>query len=379
MRIAFNATALLSPLTGIGQYAFELATRLAADPAHELHCFYGLGWSQEVRTSPLPGVDKLFPWLRRLVPNSYGVSRFLQNRNFRRKAPAGRFDVYHEPNFLPFNFKGPLVTTVHDLSWIRFPEAHPVERVEAMTRYFEPGLRRATLILTDSVFVKNEIVEVFGVDPARIIPIPLGVNPLFRPLQAEATAGVMDRLGLRHGSYLLAVGTLEPRKNLVTALRAYAALPAQHQDAFPLVLAGIKGWRTEALDQALEPLASSGRVRLTGYLDREDLARVIAGAAALVYPSIYEGFGLPPLEAMACGVPTIVSNAASLPEVVGDTGIVVSPHDTEALREAMLRMIESPQLRQELGAQALRRAGLFSWDACLAQTLAAYRRAIEMA
>ena len=377
MRIAFNATALLSPLTGIGQYAFELAQRLAADSAHDAEFFYGLAWSREVRTTPLPGARTLFGMARRFVPNSYAVSRYLQGRKFTQA--ARRFDVYHEPNFLAYRFDGPLVLTVHDLSWIRFPQAHPAERVAAMNRYFEPSLRRAAVVLTDSAFVKQEVIDVFGIDPQRILPIGLGVSPLFRPLPADATAPLMARQGLAHGSYLLAVGTLEPRKNLVTALRAYAALPEASQCAYPLVLAGIKGWHNEDLDAQLQPLIASGRVRLTGYLSREDLAALIAGATALVYPSIYEGFGLPPLEAMACGVPTIVSNVASLPEVVGDTGLLIEPYDHEGLRDAMQRLIDSPRLRADLGAQALRRAASFTWDSCARQTVAAYGRAIAQA
>lgn len=375
MRIAFNAIALLSPLTGIGQYSLELATRLAADPEHEAEFFYAYGWSKQARPEPLKGAGAVLPLLRRRVPYSYAISRFIQGRRFSRRAESGRFDVYHEPNFLAFRFSGPTVTTVHDLSWIRFPQAHPVERVRAMNRYFEPGLRRSSLILTDSEFVKREVMEVFGIAPERIVSIPLGVSPLFRRLGPAETAGVLAAQGLSHGNYLLTVGTLEPRKNLISALRAYARLPEASRRAFPLVLAGLKGWHSDELDREMAPLLASGQVRLTGYLSREDLAVVIAGATALVYPSIYEGFGLPPLEAMACGVPTIVSNVASLPEVVGDTGLLVDPHDHGGLRDAMARLIDSPELRAALADKALARSARFSWDTCYAATVAAYRRA----
>ncbi len=378
MRIAFNAIALLSPLSGIGQYAMELATRLAGDPAHQAQFFYGLGWSREVRAAPLPAARTLFPTLRRLIPNSYAISRYLQGSNFSRVAKRAGFDVYHEPNFLPFAFRGPTVTTVHDLSWIRFPQAHPIERVRAMHRYFEPGLRRSSLILTDSEFVKREVIEVFGIAPERIVSIPLGVGPLFRPHTPQETRAVLDAQGLTHGNYLLTVGTLEPRKNLIAALRAHAQLPATLQDAFPLVLAGGRGWHNDALDRELEPLLAAGRVRVLGYLSRTDLAALIAGANSLVYPSIYEGFGLPPLEAMACGVPTIVANVASLPEVVGDTGLLVEPHDHSALRDAMRQLIEAPEVRASLSARALLRAGGFRWDRCYADTIAAYRRAADL-
>ena len=186
---------------------------------------------------------------------------------------------------------------------------------------------------------------------------------------------MLQAQGLAHGRYFLAVGTLEPRKNLVAALRAYSQLPQATQDAFPLVLAGMKGWHSAQLDRELAPLEASGRVRLTGYLERAELAALIAGATALVYPSIYEGFGLPPLEAMASGVPTIVSNVSSLPEVVGDTGLLVEPHDHKALCEAMRQMADAPELRAALAARALERSRQFSWDECAARTFAAYERA----
>jgi glycosyltransferase involved in cell wall biosynthesis len=377
MHVAFNAVALLSPLTGIGQYAFEIANRLAADPEHEAQFFYALlGWSPQVRAAAVPAAGAVLPRARRYLPQAYRISRWLQGRSFARGLQQHRFDLYHDPNYLPFPFDGPVVTTVHDLSWIRFPQAHPPERVRAMNRYFEPALRRSTLVLTDSEFVKREIVEVFGIDPARIVPIPLGVSAAFGPRAPSETEPVLRAHGLRHGGYLLAVATLEPRKNLVAALRAYAALPDSLQNSVPLVLAGLKGWGTGPLEQVMAPLVASGRVRLTGYLSRPELALLTAGAAALVYPSIYEGFGLPPLEAMACGVPTIVSNVASLPEVVGDTGLLIDPHDDLGIRDAMRELIDEPQRRAELAARALARSTQFSWEKCYAATVAAYRRAV---
>ena len=311
------------------------------------------------------------------MPHSYAIGRLLRARNFAREIASRKFDVYHAPNFLSFPFPGPTVTTVHDLSWIRYPQSHPIERVRAMNRYFEPGLRRSSLVLTDSLFVKQELIDVFGLAPERVLAIPLGVAPLFHPRGPQETAAVLQAQGLTHGNYLLTVGTLEPRKNLVAALRAYALLPQSTQRAFPLVLAGMKGWHSDELDREMAPLLASGRVRMTGYLAREDLAALIAGATALVYPSIYEGFGLPPLEAMASGVPTIVSNVSSLPEVVGDTGLLVEPHDHTSLRDAMLRLLDAPGLRAELAARAQVRAARFTWDQCAAETFAAYERAVR--
>lgn len=379
MQVAFNATALLSPLTGIGQYAHHLALGLQQIPEIDVNFFYGTGWSRDVRGKPLPNVTTIKTLVRRFLPNSYAVSRaFQQNRfsEFTRKTPH---DVYHEPNFLAYRFDGPSIITVHDLSWIRYPEMHPIERVRAMDKNFQPGLDRASLILTDSEFVKRELIDVFNVKPERIRPVLLGVEALFHPRSADETRSVLDANGLLHGQYLLAVGTLEPRKNLAVALRAFMRLDPQLRKRFPLVLVGMKGWHTSALEQQIAPLVAAGEIRQLGYLAREDLAKVIAGATTLIYPSIYEGFGLPPLEAMACGIPVITSNVSSIPEVVGDTGVMIAPHDVDGLVEAMKTMLTGPELREGMARKALVRSAQFTWANCVTQTVDAYRSVISHA
>jgi len=377
MRVALNATALLSPLTGIGQYTYHLAKGLQALPELELELFYGTSWSKEVRDQPVPSIAAIKSLVKRFIPYAYSVNRFLQQNRFDRGVQSNGADIYHEPNFLAFKFNGPSVITVHDLSWIRFPHTHPTERVRAMSTYFEPGLRRAALILTDSEFVKRELMDVFGVKADRIKPVLLGVEPLFYPRTAVDTQSVLNRHDLVHGQYLLAVGTLEPRKNLEVALRAYMLLPQQVRKHFPLVLVGMNGWRTSALEQQIEPLVRAGEIRQIGYLPREELAMVTAGALTLIYPSIYEGFGLPPLEAMACGVPVIASEVSSLPEVVGDTGLLINPHDDEGLAQAIQKMITDSDIRQQLSQKALARSAEFTWDKCARQTVDVYRQALN--
>jgi alpha-1,3-rhamnosyl/mannosyltransferase len=260
---------------------------------------------------------------------------------------------------------------------VRYPDAHPPERVRALNKYFPAGLAQARLILTPSEFIKRELVEVFGVAPERIRPVLLGAEPSFQPMSAGQTQAVMTANGLVHGHYLLGVGTLEPRKNLALALQAFMRLSPALRRQYPLVLVGMKGWNTSALERQIEPLVAAGEIRQLGYLPRADLAAVIAGATALVYPSIYEGFGLPPLEAMACGVPVIVSNVSSLPEVVGDTGVLIDPQDVDGLTAAMQQVLASPELRQSLSQKALARSATFTWARCVDQTVAVYREALS--
>ncbi len=373
MQIAFNATALLSPLTGIGQYSYHLAMGLMAQQNLKLDFFYGAFWSKQLRSSPNGTLAASLPWLRRHIPYSYELRRWLQNSQFRQGTQRKQFDLYHEPNILALRFDGPTVITVHDLSWIRHPEAHPVERVRAMNRYFETGLRQAHALITDSTFVKQEIIDVFGVAPELITPIALGVDTLFKPLTPHQTLAVLSRHHLEHGHYFLAVGTLEPRKNLALALKAYLQLPTAIQQRNPLVLIGMKGWHTSALEQQIAPLIRKGLVRQLGYLERADLAVLMAGALTLVYPSIYEGFGLPPLEAMACATPVICANSSSLPEVVGNTGVLIEAHNDLALANAMVRMAEDDEWRTELAHQAVERAASLTWAHCVDKTIGVYR------
>jgi glycosyltransferase involved in cell wall biosynthesis len=379
IRLAFNATSLLSPLTGIGQYSRHLALGLANRADIDTDFFYGAVWSKAVRDAPLPGPASLLPLLRRYVPYSYQLRRLVQgNRWFVKQSRSCPFDLYHEPNILPFPFMGPTVITVHDLSWIRHPEAHPPERVRAMNKYFQPGLDQAALILTDSEFVKSELIDVFGIRPERIRAVMLGVEALFHPRAADQAYSVLHTHQLVYRNYILAVGTLEPRKNLSVALQAFMRLSPALRKQFPLVLVGMRGWNTSDLEKQIAPLVASGEIRLLGYLPREDLATVISGATTLVYPSIYEGFGLPPLEAMACGIPVISSNVSSIPEVVGDTGILIDPHDVNAFTEAMELMVTSPEIRRSMATNALDRSKAFTWANCVDGTVEAYKVALEM-
>ena len=374
MKVGLNATSLLSPLTGIGQYTYHLAKGLQKFEDLELNMFYANGWSTEVRDKPIKQIRNIKLLLKKFVPKTYEISRYIQQSYFNERSFTKVKGIYHEPNFLAFDYAGPLVLTVHDLSWIRYPEMHPADRVRNMNKHFQKSMERASMIITDSQAIKHEIMDMFGVADTRIKSIPLGVETLFRPLNEEESKPVLLQHGLSHRKYILAVGTLEPRKNLSSVLLAYMQLPTNIRKHYPLVLVGMSGWHTSALEKQMAPLVAAGEIRQLGYLEREDLAVVIAGALTLVYPSIYEGFGLPPLEAMTCGIPVIASNVSSLPEVVGDSGLLVNPHDIDDISKAMETMITAPDIRARSAQKALARSAEFSWDSCVDQTMGIYRQ-----
>lgn len=377
INLAFNGVALLSPLTGIGQYTLRLAQAMATRVDVKPQYFYGAAWSSHVKSDVPENAKRLMTWVRQHVPYSYELRQYIQTRRFIQGSAGGVFDVYHEPNNVLLPFDGASVLTVHDLSWIRYPDMHPIERVRAMDKYFEPGLSRATRIITDSAFVKRELMDVFGVSSDIIHPVLLGAESSFQPLEAVGTLRVLEAQGLTHGSYWLAVGTLEPRKNLQLALKAFMRLHSSARKACPMVLVGMKGWNTDPLLALLNPLIETGEVKLLGYLSRQDLATVVAGAKALVYPSVYEGFGLPPLEAMCAGVPVIACNVASLPEVVGDAGILLDPNDVDGLTTQLERLLDDATLRNQLAQRALLRSKRFSWEQCADETVGVYKAALS--
>lgn len=361
-------------MTGVGQYTLQLARSLLALDSLDLAFFDGTHSSRELRSDPSSARGTARSWVRRLVPGAYEIKRMLEQRRFSRAA-AG-YDVYHEPATLALAFPGATVVTVHDLSWIRHPETHPPERVRALERHFEPALRSAARVITGAAFIKQEVMQIFGVPGTSIDVIPHGRDPAFRPLAANETSRVLGPAGLLHGGYFLCVGTLEPRKNLVLAIQAHALLPAALRSRHPLVIAGMRGWGDSTVGKQLAAKIAAGEVRLMGYVARGDLVRLTAGALAMVYPSLYEGFGLPPLEAMACGVPPITSNTSSLPEVVGDAGLMVDPADVEGLSAAMLELAQDPGRRADLSARSLARSEGFSWERCALATRATYRKVL---
>ncbi len=375
LRVALNGWSMLSPHTGIASYTRNLALALIRQDGVALRYFYGHSWSDELRDAPMPGMNAVKHWVKRLVPHPYALMRYLQQQRFSSGLREAHCDLYHEPSFLPFAFDGPTVITIHDLSPLRFPGTHPASRVREFQEQLPRAIDCAATIIVDAESVRQEVIATFGVRPERVRAIHLGVAADYRPREAAELLPVLNRHRLAAGHYLLAVGTLEPRKNLIQAMNAFAGLPAALRATHPLVIAGMRGWLTHDLESRIRKLEARGEVRWLGYVSAADLPQLYAGAAMLVYPSLYEGFGLPVLEAMASGIPVITSNRASLPEVAGDVGVLIDPEDPAALREQMQRLLEDPAAAARLGEQGVVRARGFTWQACAEKTLTVYRAA----
>lgn len=373
MKVAFNASSLIGSLTGIGHYSYNLAKTLINQKL-EIDFFYRRSWEKRLIHQNTKPKYQYRSFIRNNIPFSYSLDRMACQIRFDQGLKKIRPDIYHEPNFLAFKSDLPTIITVHDLSWIKHPEVHPKSRVKAMNKYFDKGLSHAEMVITDSNYIREEVINTLNFPKEKIVAIPLGSDEIFKPRESNNTQSILNHYSLHHGKYILAVGTIEPRKNLLTALRAFVRLPKKLRMEYPLVIVGMNGWLNADLDKELHPLITTGEVRLLGYVSRSDLATIYAGAISLIFPSIYEGFGLPPLEAMASGIPVIASNKSSIPEVIGDSGILVDPYDIDGFFSALELLINDSNTRNQLSMKALNRSKQFSWDLCGQATLAVYQQ-----
>jgi len=291
-----------------------------------------------------------------------------------RRARRLGLDVLHCPVPLaPLRSRVPLVVTAHDaIAWDR-PEW--LTRVNAVhgRAVVGPALRRAAAVLTPSEHARSRLVARAGLDPDRVYVAPWGISPRFSP--GPRPDALLQGLGVP-GPYLLTVGTLQPRKNIEALVQAFERL-AEGGAPHHLVVVGARGWLDDALVGLLRSSALAERIHVTGRVSDDDLVRLYRGTECFAFPSRYEGFGFPPLEAMACGAPVVSSDRTSLPEAVGDAALTVDPDDADALERAIGEVLGSPARRAELAARGPQRAAGFTWSRCAERCAAAYRRAIE--
>lgn len=376
MRVILNVDAITAPLTGIGRYALELAQGLARQTTiDELRLYSAFRWVDD--PAHALAANRTIAQLRRSVPfktQALELYTHLRAALFRAHTRRLRGYLLHTPNYILMPFDGPTATTVHDLSALNYPETHPVERVRFLDRHLPRTLERADAVLTDSRFIADEIHARLGVPRAKLHTVALGVDPAYRPRSAHELAEPLACHGLVAGGYLLVVATQEPRKNLVRLVRAYAALRADLRARAPLVIVGARGWLNRELEQTLGPLEASGAARRLGYVSEDALPLIYAGARAFAFPSLYEGFGLPVLEAMASGVPSLTSNVSSLPEVGADIALGVDPLDEDALRDGLERILDDEPWRADATTRGPQYAQQFPWSRCVEETVAVYRQ-----
>jgi glycosyltransferase involved in cell wall biosynthesis len=293
-----------------------------------------------------------------------------------RLARRVELDLLHCPAPLaPVRSRVPTVVTVHDVLGLDHPEWFTRPLALHSRLVLGPALRNAACVLVSSAHTRERLLERVSVDPSRVRLVPLGVDPIFTP--GDPPDGLLSRLGIA-GPFVLAVGTLQPRKNVETALHAFERLVAAGADQRMAIVGG-RGWRDDALAELIRRSPAAERIVMTGHVSDDDLVGLYRAADCFVYPSRYEGFGLPPLEAMACGTPVISSDRTSLPEVVGEAGLLVDPDDVDALERALAELLSSPERRAELAERGYRRVAEFSWRRTADLTTEAYWSAVATA
>ena len=403
MKVLYNAISLVPPLTGIGVYSRHIAEQVALlDGVEQVKFFLGGNWgeletlfleprleSEVVSGQKLPlqkkvlralllrySLREILDGVHYYVPKLKGpVAKALEELDDRDRVDVTKEYLYHETNFVLKSHKGPKVVTVHDLSIHRYPEYHPKERVAFMTRGMKKTIGKADQIITVSEFVKNELIEHYSLDSDIVTAVPNAVDDDFRPRTKEQCAAYLQKYGLQYRHYLVVVGSVEPRKNLSLLLDSYSDLPDDIKATYPLIHIGPSGWKNTEIHLKASDLEASNYFRSLGYVDQSDLPYLISGAAGLAFPSVYEGFGLPALEAMASGVPLLSSCASALPEVVGDAGILVDPYSRTEITNGLNRLLERTGAVEEMISLGLLRAGRFSWARTAKETYDVYARA----
>jgi glycosyltransferase involved in cell wall biosynthesis len=380
MRVLFGSDALNGRLTGVGWYAYELAQGLNKSAlVQELAFVDHISVSSEM---PLPneanggsgttptGVvrsGRALGWLKR-NPLARAARSMVLKQRFRRKLQPYAGWLYHSPNFWLHPHEGPAITTIHDLSTLRYPEYHPADRVRFMARAIPSAIERANAIITVSEFVRQELGELFGVDSHRVHVTRLGVRETFKRLPEAQVETDLSNYGLLPGGYFLFVGGHDPRKNLLNVLRAYAELPASLRSALGLVVVG-----ATPAPRYIRGISLPETLTWLEYASERELASLYNGSRGLLFPSLYEGFGLPVIEALACGVPVIGAASSAIDELSLEGLVKIDPHSVASLRRAMEEVAISPVQSDAARDNAANVRHTFSWANCVERTMQVYQ------
>ena len=391
MKIAVNIHCLHPPLTGIGHYARHILQILIDHPeVEELRGISQQGWhseaelreilnSQQGYQPPTQTGSRPAQWLLKLkklarkVPGIYSLYHYFFSRPPIEIAPQQTDCIYWEPNYLPLrDMAGRAVITVHDLSHLRCPQFHPGQRLLELDR-LPAEVAAAGQVITVSEFTRAELEHYFKLENNKVSVVTPAVNKDFVPQSGSRVKQLRDTYSLPE-SYLLFVGTIEPRKNLEGLLLAYNSLDSVTQRQQPLVIVGARGWHIEEFDELMAELNNANMV-LPGYIESRDLPALYSGATMLIYPSLYEGFGMPVLEAMACGTAVITSDITSMPEVAASAAQLIDPTDIDAIAATITRVLADSELRQSMVEKGLAVASRYSWEKSANDLLAAFKKA----
>jgi len=374
MRVAIDYTAALYQAAGIGRFVRCLVSALAEIDRDNEYLLVYAAPPRKARLS-IPGAPN---FSSRRIPIPERALNILWHRlslPFPVDLVTGPVDLFHSPDFvLPPVWRASTVLTVHDLAFLLRPECADARLRDYLEKTVPWSVARADFVLADSVNTQDDLICLLGVPPAKIEVVPGGVDPSFAPVRdPRILESVRQRIS-SGAPFILSVGMIEPRKNLVRLIEAFEKAKTRGHLPHKLVLAGKRGWLSDGIYRraASSPLAED--ILFPGYVPDPELPALYSAADLFVFPSLYEGFGLPPLEAMACGTPVVTSTSASLPEVVGEAALVVDPEDSEELAEALTRPLEDWELRARMVASGLQQSRQFTWEASARKMLKVYQR-----
>ena len=360
MRIGLDGIPLSERKTGVGHYTFELACSLAlASPSDEFEIISPLPFlsadAERSDSDPPPNLRTICAKVNVLSKHwwTIGLPGYIKHHPL---------TLFHGTNYdVPLRKRCPTVLTIHDLSMLLYPDTHVTRRVRRARRRLPLMTRAATMIVTPTESVRREVCEHLHVSQSKVVAVPEAPRRSFHRLPPELTVSARRRLGIED-EFLLFVGTIEPRKNLLTLVSAFAEVLRAGPSRPQLVIVGQRGWLTNDLFASVAESGIAEHIRFTGYLSDDDLCALYSSCRAFIYPSLYEGFGLPPLEAMACGAPVIASRIPSIMEVTGTSARLVAPENTTALAQSIIDLLLNGGERQHLSSAGLRRAAEFSWE-----------------
>ena len=389
MRIIFGCDPLLAPLTGIGHYTKELGKGLlrhddvdlklfahakffSTDLLRENETACGQVSAKQPKTS---FKSKLTANLRIKLAASPTVVKCYQQLvpHFMKFVLREHSDwVFHSPNFTLPPFDGKRIVTIHDLSTVRFPQFHPKSRVEFVNQSIDYATEHADHIITDSEFVRREIINTFSVNPNNVTSVALGAGKQFKNRTEAQCRFVLTINGLKFNQFFLFVSTIEPRKNLLNLLEAFSRYRAMNPMGLPLVVIGGKGWSNCDIVEKISQLSAKGWVQHLGYVSQDQLPILYSAARALLFPSLYEGFGLPVLEAMQSGTAVMTSADSSMSEITSNSASLVSPYDIDSLAFHITQLDQDLSYVSSLVDKGLVRSKSFSWEKCVVDTLNIY-------
>lgn len=375
MKVLFDADAVHYPLTGIGRYIQELSQHLLSHTdIEEIYFYQRLNLAKTLKITH--GVTATLKNHER-IKNS-GLARLvyqaLSSQYLRLKLKKIKPTLYHAPNFIIKKLSLPSVATIHDFSFRHHPEYQLPARVAYLNKYLPKTVQHATHLITDSDFVKNELIQFYPAAADKVTAIPLGVDRRFQPQTKEKVSACLKQYGLRYRGFVLSVSTIEPRKNIANLIKAYASLRDELKREYPLVLVGHPGWMNDHVHDEIATLQRNNTLYYLDYVPEKSLLSIYASARCFVYPSFYEGFGLPVLEAMASGTPVVASHASSLAEVSGAAALLVDPYQIAEIAAGIELLCTSDLEWQRYKALGERHAATYSWESCALKTYDVYRK-----